>query len=426
MLEAILLIAGLVAGYLVSLIWKQSRPKLTINPAGRMQLWKASILVAYLIFSTAATGYAVYSLWDVQPPGADQSRKAPDCSAQSTLQLVAPDPDSVAAGMAPRDVNLLGCGFTEQTQVKLNGVARQFQLVAANKITVTLNSADVNSPGVIAVDVSAGGAQSAPAGNQAPPASSPAAPATNQTPPANKQATPVNKQAPPTDKILRVKPAKILWYVGPKRWEITVEVQLVLLVLFTGAFGSSVYALKSIADFIGMKELCESWFTFYLVQPWEGAGIAFLFYMVMRGGLLAGSGADVKALNPFGITALAALVGAFSDKALGKLRDVAEALFAAKDARPDKGIELTIITPSPLPNADHTAPNPYRITLQAANGTKPYTWSEAAPLPAWLTLTPAGELSGTPPAVPQDFTLEIRVTDSANAVATKDFLLHVL
>src|ERR1035441_10535251 len=71
-------------------------------------------------------------------------------------------------GMAPRDVNLLGCGFTEQTQVKLNGVARQFQLVAANKITVTLNSADVNSPGVIAVDVSAGGAQSAPAGNQAP------------------------------------------------------------------------------------------------------------------------------------------------------------------------------------------------------------------------------------------------------------------
>jgi hypothetical protein len=54
MLEAILLI-GLVAA-LVSLIWKQSRPQLTINPAGRMQLWKASALVAYLIVSTAATG----------------------------------------------------------------------------------------------------------------------------------------------------------------------------------------------------------------------------------------------------------------------------------------------------------------------------------------------------------------------------------
>jgi hypothetical protein len=148
--------------------------------------------------------------------------------------------------------------------------------------------------------------------------------------------------------------------------------------------------------------------------------------MVMRGGLLAGSGADVKNINPFGITAIAALVGAFSDKALGKLRDVAEALFAAKDTRPDKGIELKIMTPSPLPNADHTAPNPYRVTLQAANGTKPYTWSAAAPLPAWLTLTPAGELSGTPPTVPQGFTLEIRVTDSAKGVATKDFLLHVL
>jgi hypothetical protein len=46
-------------------------------------------------------------------------------------------------------------------------------------------------------------------------------------------------------------------------------------------------------------------------------------------------------------------------------------------------------------------------------------------IPSWLTLTPAGELHGTPPATPQNFTLEIRVTDSVNAVATKDLLLHV-
>ncbi len=384
MLSVSLLIAGLVAGYLVSLIWKQARPKLTLDPSGRMQLWKAGLLVAYLVFSTAATGYAVYSLWDVQPPTWDRVRKAPECKGDN-LQLVALDPDSVSTGTAPRDINLLGCGFTAQTQVKLNGVVRQFQLVAGNKITVTLNSADVNATGAIAVEVSAGSA-SLPS------------------------------------QILRVEPARVLWYLGPKSWPITVEVQLVLLVLFTGAFGSSVYALKSIADFIGKKILFESWFTFYVVQPWEGAGIAFLFYMVMRGGLLAGSGADIKAINPFGITALAALVGAFSDKALGKLRDVAEALFAAKDTRQDKGIELTITTPSPLPNA--AARVPYKTTLQAANGKKPYTWSATTPPPTWLTLTPAGELSGTPPSA-QDVTLSIQVADAANAVANKDFVLTV-
>lgn len=389
------LLAGLVAGFLISLVWKQSTPRLTVNPSGRMQLWKASVLTLYLILSTAITAYAVYSLWDVQPPASDRRNKEAMCPAPAAFQLLDLDPDSIPAGFAPRDVTLLGCNFTQQTQVRLNGVVRQSQYLSANKISVTLNSTDVNAPSAIVVAVSDTG-QAAGAG-----------PSTA------------------TEKTLRVKPAKVVWYFCIWHWDISIEVQLILLVLFTGAFGSSVYALKSIADFIGMKELCESWFTFYLVQPWEGAGIAFLFYMVMRGGLVAGTGGDVRSINPFGITAIAALVGAFSDRAFNKLRDVTETLFASKDARGDKGTELKITTGSPLPAADHTDPKGYQITFRAINGTRPYTWSSAATLPPWLTLSPGGDLSGKPPA-PQTVTLSIKVADSAGATATKNFDLQVV
>jgi len=200
----IAILAAGVAGYLISLIRKQSSPRLTVNPSGSMQLWKAVILIAYLILSTAATAYAVYSLWNAAPPAAP----------------------------APR-------------------------------------------------------------------------------------------------------PAQVVsWYAGPWHGEIGTEVQLILLVLFTGAFGASIYGLKSFADFIGIRQLQESWFVFYLVQPWKGAGIAFLFYMVMRGGLLAGTGGDARFINPFGVTAIAALVGAFSDRALSKLRDVFEALLSAGKPAP--------------------------------------------------------------------------------------------
>ncbi len=67
-------------------------------------------------------------------------------------------------------------------------------------------------------------------------------------------------------------------------------------------------------------------------------------------------------------------------------------LAAKKDRNP-----LRILTEQ-IPNA--VCGQPYRVVIQAAGGTKPYTWS-ATGLPAWLVLTTEGDkavLSGTPPA----------------------------
>src|SRR5579872_2637172 len=62
----------------------------------------------------------------------------------------------------------------------------------------------------------------------------------------------------------------------------------------------------------------------------------------------------------------------------------------------------------------------------AAGGTQPYTWSvSAGALPAGLTLSAAGLLSGTPAAAGQ-FTFTVQVTDANALTASKQFQITVI
>jgi hypothetical protein len=65
----------------------------------------------------------------------------------------------------------------------------------------------------------------------------------------------------------------------------------------------------------------------------------------------------------------------------------------------------------------------YSQTLAAAGGTPPYTWSGT--LPAGLTLSAAGAITGTPTTAGTS-NVTIQVTDSANATASAAFTLTVL
>jgi large repetitive protein len=98
------------------------------------------------------------------------------------------------------------------------------------------------------------------------------------------------------------------------------------------------------------------------------------------------------------------------------------------DSTPTTPGALSVTTASPLPAA--TIGTPYNQTLTPSGGTAPYTWTLAtgsAALPAWLTLSTSGTLSGTPPtgAVAANFT--VMVTDSATpaGTATKAFSIPV-
>jgi hypothetical protein len=77
---------------------------------------------------------------------------------------------------------------------------------------------------------------------------------------------------------------------------------------------------------------------------------------------------------------------------------------------------LSITTASPLTVA--VAGQAYSITFGASGGIPPYTWSVASgsTLPAGLTLTSAGILSGTPTTA-GTYTFDITVTDSVGGTA---------
>jgi len=84
---------------------------------------------------------------------------------------------------------------------------------------------------------------------------------------------------------------------------------------------------------------------------------------------------------------------------------------------------VSITTNSPLPSG--TAGTAYSQTLVANGGTPPYTWSvTAGALPAGLSLSSAGVLSGTPTTTgTANFT--VRAADSGTQTATKAFALTI-
>ena len=70
------------------------------------------------------------------------------------------------------------------------------------------------------------------------------------------------------------------------------------------------------------------------------------------------------------------------------------------------------VTTTSLPNAFINVP--YSATLAASGGTPPYAWSiTAGTLPAGLTLSSAGVISGTPGKTGSVSNFTVKVTDSA-------------
>jgi len=110
------------------------------------------------------------------------------------------------------------------------------------------------------------------------------------------------------------------------KWQIPRDVDLLWLVLISGALGSFVYTARSFVDFVGNKTIRGSWTVWYLMYPFIGAALAMIFYLAVRGGFLAAttSSADI---NLFGLVAISGLVGMFSKQATSKLGEVFTTMF---------------------------------------------------------------------------------------------------
>lgn len=348
-------------------------PTSTNTPLGPRGVW---VLTTYLLLAALLSCWLLLSLWFAKPKAEAEPAPQPqkDCAEPVASGLL---PSIVTIATTESDFVVVGCGFTEQhTKVKINGNPHAAIVTDAHQITVPLTTADVASAGNFVVTV-------------------------------------LNDDKEVGSKLLTVIPPTVEWHfpLWPGQPAISYEVQLLLMVLFVGAFASSIYALKSLADYKGDNKLYESWSIFYLIQPFEGAGAAFLTYLLIRGGFLTGTSVNAATENRYGMLAIAGLAGAFSDMAFLKLREVFQNLLKPTDTRGGK-LSLEITTKS-LP--DGTVGKDYGpVVLQSERGTPPLTWSVSPGLPADLKLDAAsGTISGTPKAVSAKSQYKFRVTDSS-------------
>jgi hypothetical protein len=354
---------------------KPERGAAAPNNSDELKMTQTSVIILALYLSGFAllSFYMVYALWSAQLVATTGPVPSPDCSKTTAPALTHIYPLRIPVG-ASQDVWLVGCGFTDKTQVKFNGAPHQALFLDASHVRVGLTAAEVASAGPILAALSNGGPDFGTGS-------------------------------------LSIVLATVVWqpfWFAPS--VLNQEVQLLLLVFFVGALGSTVYALKSMSNYRGDRKLDESWFMYYGIQPFEGPGIAFLVYLVIRGGFLAGTGGDIKSANLFGICAFAGLAGTFSDIAYRKLREVFESLFRPQDNRTGKtGLTVDAKTLKPA-----TVGQAYEETLQATGGITPLKWSVSPALPTGLSLdATTGVIRGTPTAVSKNAAYQFTATDSS-------------
>lgn len=117
--------------------------------------------------------------------------------------------------------------------------------------------------------------------------------------------------------------------VSPKRTvdsKVTLEANLLLLVISAGALGSLVHAATSFATFAGNRQLLHSWLWWFYLRAPIGMMLAVLVYVALRAGVYGD--VDVRECsNTYQIALFAGIAGMFSKQVADKLSDLVDYLF---------------------------------------------------------------------------------------------------
>ncbi|MFG2019053.1 IPT/TIG domain-containing protein [Actinomadura geliboluensis] len=170
------------------------------------------------------------------------------------------------------------------------------------------------------------------------------------------QAWPAGPQTGPDGRTEATPAAKTVHFPG---WSPTMsrETSLFVIVMASGALGGIAHVLRSFYWYAGNRALRRSWLLMYLLLPVVGALFGLIVYLVVRGGLTSpiGGAGDI---NPYGIAAIAALVGQFSRETAEKFRDVFSTLLAPAPPGRDHALTPSITAVEPLSGPPET-----RITI---------------------------------------------------------------
>jgi hypothetical protein len=107
--------------------------------------------------------------------------------------------------------------------------------------------------------------------------------------------------------------------------------RLILIALLAGGIGAFASSAISMGTFLGNRQLWRSWTLWYLFRPPVGMALGLLFYFLLRGGLISVDNTDV--VNPYGVAAVAGIVGMFVKEATDKMQRIAEAIFSGENQK---------------------------------------------------------------------------------------------
>jgi hypothetical protein len=351
-----------------------------------------NLIGCYLLLLAICLSYSIYRLFAVEFPEAQISGPGPSSIATPTVEgtpaVKQLYPDKLVVGNMPPSITVVGSGFQSASKARLNGTEQETQFVSDTQLRVPLSR---NLPlSNLYVDVVNGKAIS-------------------------------NSQTLQVLQALPAAPGKL--YLCGMQLDITPEARLLLIVLLAGALGSYIHALQSLVDFSGNTTLKASWAWWYIARPFLGMALALIFYAALRGGLLAGTPADIKYVNPYGSFTIAALAGMFTDQATRKLADIFDVLFKSDDKRKDKLKKVSIATAYLPDGKANGAYGPFK--LEATAGAPPFTWI-ADNLPAGMTVdSKTGMISGTPTAQTKA-TVKVQVKDASNDTDANNLGLTIL
>jgi hypothetical protein len=110
------------------------------------------------------------------------------------------------------------------------------------------------------------------------------------------------------------------------------EGAILTMVVMWGALGGSLHLLRSLAAFVGNRQLVRSWLLHYFTLPFIGGALAAIVYLLLRVGLVSpssttGDGSAIANLNVIAIYGFAALSGLFAKAASDKLAELFGTLF---------------------------------------------------------------------------------------------------
>lgn len=104
-----------------------------------------------------------------------------------------------------------------------------------------------------------------------------------------------------------------------------------------------------------------------MALPFIGAGLAFIFYLVIRGGFFS-TGATVENTSPVGFAAVAALIGMFTEQAVQKLQKISDSILSPPEKGKDhiSGPKITGVSPNEGP-----AKGGNKVTIAGENFSAP-------------------------------------------------------